>query len=87
MGQLGGNWLLGPGLAFRKPICTGSRKPLNLYGGKWPVQAFRNHLILLKKWMARGSYGDGRRRVVKFRTDSTLPILRLHPPFHLRFAR
>src|ERR1035437_9055092 len=31
---------------FRKPLRADSRKPLNLYGGKWAVQVFRNQLFL-----------------------------------------
>jgi hypothetical protein len=37
-----GMWLLP---VFRKPFRAGSRKPLNLYGGKWAVQLFRNQVI------------------------------------------
>jgi hypothetical protein len=31
---------------FRKPLCQGCRKPMNLYGWKWAFQVFRNQMIL-----------------------------------------
>jgi hypothetical protein len=39
-------WLL---TLFRKPLRAGSRKLLNLYGGKWAGQVFQKQVILLKK--------------------------------------
>jgi hypothetical protein len=31
---------------FRKPLHLASRKPLNLYGGKWEAQVFEKQMIL-----------------------------------------
>jgi hypothetical protein len=50
-----GRWLL---TVFRNPLRTGARKPLNLYGGKWAVHAFRKHLFYEQAWLAAARFSD-----------------------------